>query len=419
MIKVDGERLLTDLRTLAQFGKAGPGVNRLSFSAEDIRARAWLHQRMLDAGLDAQIDGVGNVFGQASGVDQAVLIGSHTDTVPNGGWLDGSMGVIYGLEIARSLAESGSALPGGVDVISFVDEESTYLGTLGSRSFVGELGESEIAESQSLSGESLTNALERAGYAGSAEVRLDRSRHLAYLEAHIEQGPRLEAEMQRIGAVTSIVGIRRTEVTFFGQADHAGTTPMSLRKDAGAALFEFAAEVTAAFRAGVAADTVWNFGHVVFEPGAGNVVPREARLLIEYRDPSDSVLDAMEAAIAAGAERINGDGVVSVEAQRSFALTPVAMNSDVVQHIEAAARELDAPVIRMPSGAGHDAMHLAHHVPTGMLFIPSIGGRSHDTAEDTSTEDIILGAQVLAQAVESILTDQRLAPIGQARALSE
>ena len=145
MIKVDAERLLADLRTLAQFGKAGPGVNRLSFTPEDIEARAWLRQRMLDAGLDARIDGVGNVLGQTPGVGRAVLIGSHTDTVPNGGWLDGAMGVIYGLELARALAESGSSTHGGIDVISFADEESTYFGTLGSRSFVGELGESDIA----------------------------------------------------------------------------------------------------------------------------------------------------------------------------------------------------------------------------------------------------------------------------------
>ena len=405
MIKVNAERLLADLQTLAQFGRAGPGVNRLSFSTEDIEARAWLLQRMLDAGLEARIDGVGNVLGEMPGVGRSVLIGSHTDTVPNGGWLDGAMGVIYGLEIARSLAESQSTLPGGVDVISFADEESTYFGTLGSRSFVGELGESDIAEARSLGGESLTDALARAGYADRPNARLDRSRHLAYLEAHIEQGPRLEAEGKRIGVVTSIVGMRRTEVTFFGQADHAGTTPMALRKDAGAALFAFATEVTAAFKAAAAADTVWNFGHVAFEPGAGNVVPREARLLVEYRDPSDNILDAMEAAIMAGAARTLSEGTVGVETQASFALKPVAMDSDVARHIETAARQLDAPEIRMPSGAGHDAMHLAHYVPTGMLFIPSIGGRSHDTAEDTSTEDIILGAQVMAQAVEAILSD--------------
>lgn len=403
MIKVDAERLLADLRTLAQFGKAGPGVNRLSFTPEDIEARAWLRQRMLDAGLDAQIDGVGNVLGQTPGVDRAVLIGSHTDTVPNGGWLDGAMGVIYGLELARALAESGSSPHGGIDVISFADEESTYFGTLGSRSFVGELGESDIAGARSLSGESLKDALARAGYAGSPEVHLDVSRHLAYLEAHIEQGPRLEAEGKRIGVVTGIVGMRHMDVTFFGQADHAGTTPMALRKDAGAALFAFAADITASFHKAAGADTVWNFGYVAFDPGAGNVVPREARMLVEYRDPSEAILDAMDSAITARAELMNRDTNVRVETHRSFALAPVAMDLGVAQHIESAAQQLEAPEMRMPSGAGHDAMHLARYVPTGMLFIPSIGGRSHDTAEDTSAEEIILGAQVLARAVESML----------------
>lgn len=401
--EINGPRLLADLRTLARFGKEGQGVNRLSFSPEDIEARAWLRGRMRDAGLNTQIDGVGNVFGQTPNVGRTVLIGSHTDTVPNGGWLDGAMGVIYGLEIARAMIEAGSLRDGGVDVISFADEESTYVVTLGSRSFVGELADSEITEGKSIVGETLVAALERAGYAGSARAALDPGRHTAYLEAHIEQGPRLEAEGKRIGVVTSIVGMRGMEASFQGQADHAGTTPMRLRKDAGAALFAFAAEVTAAFEETSAADTVWNFGHVVFEPGAGNVVPRAARLLIEYRDPSEGVLDAMETAVLKAADRVNREGNVVAETHRSFSLAPVAMNPNLVQCIEDSARHYKAPAVRMPSGAGHDAMHLARHLPTGMLFIPSIGGRSHDIAEDTSEEDIVLGAQVLARAVEAIL----------------
>lgn len=402
-LEIDGQRLLADLRDLAQFGREGQGVNRLSFSTEDIEARAWLRGRMREAGLDAQIDGVGNVFGQTPDVGRTVLIGSHTDTVPNGGWLDGAMGVIYGLEIARAMIEAGSPRAGGVDVISFADEESTYVGTLGSRSFVGELDETEIAEGKSVAGETLAAALERAGYAGSPRAALDPGRHTAYLEAHIEQGPRLEAEGKRIGVVTSIVGMRRMEATFHGQSDHAGTTPMRLRKDAGAALFAFAAEVTAAFEEISATDSVWNFGRVAFEPGAGNVVPRAAHLLIEYRDPSESVLDAMETAILTAADRINRKGAVRAETRRNFALAAVAMDSDLVQCIEESARHHKAPEVRMPSGAGHDAMHLARHLPTGMLFIPSIGGRSHDIAEDTSEGDIVLGAQVLARAVEAIL----------------
>lgn len=403
MIEVNGERMVADLRALAQFGKEGTGVNRLSLSQPDIDARAWLLGRMKEAGLEARIDGIGSVVGQTPGASRAILIGSHTDTVPKGGWLDGAMGVIYGLELARALLESGDTGAGGIDVISFTDEEATYANTLGSRAFVGEVTEEEFASAASLGGESLSDALKRAGYAGAARAELDRSRHQAYLEAHIEQGPRLEAEGKRIGVVTGIVGMRNAEVTFHGQADHAGTTPMRMRKDAGANLFQFASGLIARFEEIAGPDTVWNFGHVVFEPGAGNVVPREARVLVEYRNPTEDVLDTMEAAIADAVAKVNANGAVRASTKRNYALTAVQTDPTLAQHIEDASLRLKAPTMRMPSGAGHDAMHLARHVPTGMLFIPSIGGRSHDTAEDSSEADIILGAQVLAGAVESIL----------------
>lgn len=404
MIEVNGERLIADLRALAQFGRTGHGVHRLSLSQADIDARAWLLERMGEAGLEARIDGVGSVLGQTPGVSRAILIGSHTDTVPSGGWLDGAMGVIYGLELARALLESGDTAAGGIDVISFADEEGTYANTLGSRSFVGEVTQDELATAASLGNESLFDALNRAGYAGAARAELDRARHQAYFEAHIEQGPRLEAEDKRIGVVTSIVAMRRTEVVFHGQANHAGTTPMRLRKDAGAALFAFANAAIAAFQRIAAADTVWNFGHVVFDPGAGNVVPREARALIEYRDPDIAILDAMESAIGDAIEKVTAKGSVRVEANRHFNLPPARMDAGLADAIEEAAKTLHAPAMRMPSGAGHDAMHIAQYVPTGMLFIPSIGGRSHDTAEDSSEADIVLGAQVLAGAVQSILS---------------
>lgn len=403
MIKVNGERLMSDLRALAQFGKTGHGVHRLSLSQADIDARAWLLQRMTDAGLTARIDGLGSVVGQTPGVSRAILIGSHTDTVPSGGWLDGSMGVIYGLELARALVEADDTAAGGIDVISFADEEGTYANTLGSRYYVGAVTEGELSTTASVDGERLSDALKRAGYAG-ARTQLDRDRHLAYFEAHIEQGPRLESEGKRIGVVTSIVAMRRTEVVLHGQADHAGTTPMRLRKDAGAALFAFANTTTAAFQSIAASDTVWNFGRVVFEPGAGNVVPREARVLIEYRDPDVAILDAMERAIGAAIEEVNAIGKVRGEAHRNFDLPPARMDDDLAAAIEEAARAHHAPAVRMPSGAGHDAMHIAQHLRTGMLFIPSIGGRSHDTAEDSAEADIVLGAKVLAGAVQSILS---------------
>ena len=405
MIEVNGERLMADLRTLAQFGKEGTGVNRLSLTQPDIDSRDWLLGRMTEAGLDARIDGLGSVYGQTPGVSRAILIGSHTDTVPNGGWLDGAMGVIYGLELARALLESGNTAAGGIDVISFADEEATYANTLGSRAFVGEVTQDELASAVNLRGERLSDGLARAGYAGAARAELDRTRHQAYFEAHIEQGPRLEAGHKRIGIVTGIVGMRGAEVIFHGQADHAGTTPMGMRKDAGAALFRFASELITAFEGIAGPDTVWNFGHVVFEPGAGNVVPREARVLIEYRNPTEEILDAMESALGDAVAQVSTNGVVRASAERKYALAAVQMDRDLAQHIEDAAARLKVSAMRMHSGAGHDAMHLARHVPTGMLFIPSIGGRSHDTAEDSSEADIVLGAQVLAGAVQSVLSD--------------
>ncbi len=401
-MNIDGKRLLADLRTLATFGKVGTGVNRLAFTPEDVAARQWLLGRMGEAGLDARIDGVGNVYGQTPGVTKAVVIGSHTDTVPKGGWLDGAMGVIYGLEIARSLIESGGSV-GGVDVVSFADEEGTFFGTLGSRSFVGTLDDTDLANATNGEGLALTAVLAEVGYAHKDRARLDEARHIAYLEGHIEQGPRLEAEAVRIGVVTSIVGMRRILVVFHGQADHAGTTPMAMRKDAGSRLIDFAHALTGKLSEAAGPNSVWNFGRMTFEPGAGNVVPQQAELLVEYRDIDLAVMDRMEAAINAGLAAADQVGGVTTDSFKLEAARPAHMDRSVGAAIEAAAAALGVTALVMPSGAGHDAMHLADRVASGMLFIPSKGGRSHDTAEDSAEEDIVLGCQVLGGAVARLL----------------
>ena len=400
-LKVDHARLLDDLRTLSQFGRVATGVHRLSYTPEDGQARQWLLQRMAAAGLEAEIDGIGNVYGRYPGVGRAVLIGSHTDTVPKGGWLDGAMGVIYGLEVARTLRETGDGAALGVDVISFADEEGTYLGTGGSLSFCGELSEEQMAGARSTGGKSLGEALREAGYADRPRARLDRRRHVAYLEAHIEQGPRLEAEGKRIGVVTGIVGMRRALAEFTGQADHAGTTPMHMRKDAGAACFRFAAQLLDRFSAVREKDTVWNLGHIAFDPGAGNVVPAAARLMVEYRDASEAVLDRMEAEMERLAEDMSG--AVAIKLSKTMRIVPAAMDPKLGDMIAQAAEAHGASWMRMPSGAGHDAMITARHVPSAMLFIPSIGGRSHDVSENTEEADIALGADVLAETVSRLV----------------
>jgi N-carbamoyl-L-amino-acid hydrolase len=401
-MQINYPRLLADLRHLATFGQVGSGVHRLSFTPEDQAARRWLLQRMTEAGLDAQIDGIGNVYGQTKGVDKAVLMGSHTDSVPNGGWLDGAMGVLYGLELARARLEAGAQNDLGIDVISFADEEGTYRALAGSLSFCGHLSEADVEAATNQHGKTLREALIETGYAGRPRVTLNPSRHVAYLEGHIEQGPRLESEGKKIGVVTGIVGIRRIQVTCTGQADHAGTTPMQLRKDAGSALIKYCHDLIQRFEQVRGPNSVWNFGYVAFEPGAGNVVPSTAHVLVEFRDPAEATLDRMQAAIQTAAATANGQGGVGVQATELMRVSPAEMDPKLAALIEVAARGRGASTLRMPSGAGHDAMVLTRYVPTAMLFIPSIGGRSHDIAEDTDEADICLGIDVLTGTVRAL-----------------
>ncbi|WP_242681714.1 M20/M25/M40 family metallo-hydrolase, partial [Paraburkholderia hospita] len=215
--RINPVRLLDDLKTLRSFGANGPGVVRLSLSPIDMEARRWLAGRMTDAGLDAIIDGVGTVFGRSRKSGPALVIGSHTDTQPTGGWLDGALGVIYGLEIARALDECAATRDLAVDVASWIDEEGTFSSFLGSRSFVGDAIDASLQHARNRDGVLLGDVLAQAGVANVPRVVLDRARQRAYLEPHIEQGGRLEASGKSIGVVTTIVGIREFQLRFTGQ----------------------------------------------------------------------------------------------------------------------------------------------------------------------------------------------------------
>lgn len=401
MIRIDRQRLLADMRKLAEFGKIGTGVDRPAFSAADIEARAWLRERMADAGLDAEIDGVGNVFGRSHANGPGVLIGSHSDSVPRGGWLDGAMGVVYGIEIARAAADGADRR--AVDVISFEDEEGSYLPVLGSRSFCGELGDGEIGAARNASGVSLTAAIADAGIADRAPARFESGRYHAYLEAHIEQGPRLESQGRQIGVVTAIVGIRRFRIAFAGRADHAGTTPMNMRLDAGTASIGVAGDLIDAFERNAGPETVWNIGKVTFEPGVANVVPGGAEFLFEFRDTDTAVMDALEQRLYEMVRVADAAGAIGVTAEKTANIVPTPMDPALGEAIEAAARDAGARSMRMPSGGGHDAMVLARHVPSAMLFVPSINGRSHVVEEDTDEDDIVIGCEVMAGVVDRLL----------------
>ena len=397
-LKINAERLLSDLRELATIGGVDTGVNRPAFSAEDIAARQWVRDRLRAAGLAAELDSAGNVHGRMTNCARAVLIGSHTDTVPHGGWLDGALGVVMGIEVARVVAEAGATDGVGIDVASFEDEEGTYLPEYGCRTFCGEDLAAEAAQATSQQGASLLEALAGLGPAAVPVARLDRGRTIAYLEAHIEQGPRLEAQGIKIGVVTGIVGIRTFSITVRGQADHAGTTPMAMRHDAGAAVLTFGARVIDAFRTVAAPDTVWNFGNAVFRPGAANVVPGEVTLALQFRDSSDALLEQMERIAREQLATCAAEFACTAEMSRVYITPPVPMDPRIVDIIDQAAAASGTSHTRMPSGAGHDAMTMARYVPTGMLFVPSIGGRSHHVSENTADADIVAGAEVLLRA---------------------
>jgi beta-ureidopropionase / N-carbamoyl-L-amino-acid hydrolase len=411
MPRIDPQRLLSDLRHLRSIGAQGPGVVRPAFSAADMEARRWLKGRYEEAGLDASIDGVGNVLGRSKHPGRALLIGSHSDTQPTGGWLDGALGVIYGLEVARALAADDATRTLPVDTVSFQDEESRFLGCLGSRSAIGALApeaEQGVADTR---GVTLADALRDAGLEDVPRLRLARERYAGFVEAHIEQGPHLEDAGRRIGVVTGIVGLRGFRFIFRGQQNHAGTTMMARRRDAATALYELAYRINQEFPAVAAEHSVWTMGRVRIEPNAASIVPGYAELDLQFRDQSDAPLDAFEATVARLVAEMNARSGVTIEAVAArLPIPPTRMDPSMRAHIEAAAeRHVPGNWQRMPSGAFHDAGIVSAFMPSAMLFIPSVGGISHDFAEDSSDADIVLGCQVLADAAASILIEANAA----------
>ena len=405
-VTIDPNRLLGDLRRLRGFGACGIGVVRQSLSPIDVESRRWLRSRMEEAGLDARIDGIGTVFGRSRNPGPALLIGSHTDTQPRGGWLDGAMGVIYGLEVARALAEGEETKHLAVDVASWIDEEGRFATCLGSQAFCGELApEGAIRDATDDDGASLGDALREAGLEGIPIERCDPGRYAGYAEAHIEQGPWLEHQGKRVGAVTGIVGSRNFTVAFKGQQNHAGTTPMALRRDAGHALVELAHRVYETFPERAGERSVWTIGRIALDPGVQSIVPGRAEMHLQFRDEDEAILDRLEEhARALVAEASAGGRAEARMTEVGKRSTPAIMDERLRGHIERAA-EHHAPGdwISMPSAAIHDAQVLARHMPAAMMFVPSIGGVSHAFEEDTSEEDIVLGCRVFATAAANML----------------
>jgi len=405
MPRIDGARLIADLRRIAEFGRYQTGVHRPCLSEVDVASRRWLAERFAEAGLEASIDGIGNVFGRSRAPGPKLLMGSHTDTQPRGGWLDGVMGVIYGLEVARAFRDDPACRDIGVDVASWADEEGNFGSFVGSRSFIGALDEAEIDQMVSREdGTPLRQAIAQAGLAGEPRAQLDPARYRGYLEAHIEQGGVLEHERKRIGVVTGIVGIVLLHLRFTGKQNHAGTTPMPIRKDAGVALTTYCSAVHERFRKLTGPATVWTVGQIRLDPNMPSIIPGAAEMLLQIRDPELDKVDELAAEAKKLAAEANAAGPCGVAIEQMSRTLPTRSEPKFMDALQAAA-ETHAPGgwMRMPSGAGHDAQILAKKLPSAMLFVPSIGGVSHHFSEDTGEADIALGCQVFADAAAAIL----------------
>jgi N-carbamoyl-L-amino-acid hydrolase len=405
MPKINGDRLLADLRRIADFGRYQTGVHRPHLSPQDVESRHWLASRMKEAGLDPVIDGVGTVLGRSRKSGPRILIGSHTDTQPRGGWLDGVMGVIYGLEVARALAEDPETADLAVDVASWADEEGHWGQMTGSRSFVGMLTEGDIDRARHRDeGTKMRDALKDAGLEGQPRERLVDGRYRGYLEAHIEQGGVLEATGKRIGIVTAIVGIYAYRLTFGGIQNHAGTTPMPIRKDAGVAMMRLYNEVMDTFPGIAGPRSVWTVGKLALEPGAPAIIPGRAEMILQFRDADKAVLDRFETTLLEMVAAHDRRGPCTVECVNLSRTLPTVMNERFLDAIEEEAQAHAAGKhMRMPSGAGHDAQILGLKLPAAMMFVPSIGGVSHHFSENTDDADIVLGCQVFADATARIL----------------
>lgn len=396
MIRIDSDRLLADLTQLRGFGASGNGVVRPAFSPTDMDSRRWLAGRMRDAGLTPHYDPIGNLFGLPPGEAPAILIGSHSDTQPEGGWLDGAFGVIVGLEIARASLECGGPPVGAV---SLQDEEGRFGGLTGSQVWLGEVSLDEVDQRLDSAGNRLSD-LRAAIPELQGGSFLEVERFQRFYEAHIEQGPVLDTAGEKIGVVETIVGWRNLPVTFNGQQNHAGTTPMALRRDAFQGLVRFSQRLNEVFAGLAQPTTVWTIGRVLVHPNAPSIVPGSVQANLQWRDGDLGRLDRMQEAALALAKEVAGECGLEVTLEEVAALTPSKMNPELVAGLEAAATAL-APGAwrRMPSGALHDAMLFASRMPTAMIFAPSIGGVSHSFSEDTDTRDLALCAQVLARAV--------------------
>ena len=401
-VTINGTRLLARIQELAQIGaiEGTQGCSRLAFTDSDREGRDLVMTWMTDLGLTVTVDAVGNVVATTSsaGVAGAVMAGSHIDTVGTGGRFDGNLGVLAGLEVIEATLAADIELNRPLAVAFFSNEEGSRYppDMMGSLAYVGGMSVESVLEIEGADGTVVGDELERIGYRGAAPC--PGAVPHAFVELHIEQGPVLDNEAIEIGVVEGVQGISWTELKFVGQSNHAGTTPMSLRRDPMAV----AAEVAVAARS-IATDLggtqVATVGSLTLHPNLVNVVPAHATMTVDLRNTDETLLRQAEQQLMNSVQQIADREDVIVESRLLARFEPVEFDERVVDCIEALAEQKGLSTRRMPSGAGHDAQMIARVCPTGMIFVPSLDGISHNPAEHTDDEDLVAGTQLLADAM--------------------
>ena len=407
LLEVNGRRLLKRLWDLAEIGPIpGGGNNRLALTDADKEGRDLVVTWMRDLGLEVSIDTIGNVVAiqPDTGHGPPVMMGSHIDTVATGGKYDGNLGVLAALEVIETAIESGIDLERPLAAAFFTNEEGSRFppDMMGSLCFTGGLTVEEAMSTTDADGVSVGDELDRIGYRGPTPC--PGPAPYAFVELHIEQGPVLERDGMRIGAVTGVQGISWTEVNITGQSNHAGTTPMSMRRDAGLAAGELVVAVRriADEMGGTQVGTV---GALRLHPDLVNVVAARAQLIIDLRNTDDDDLQSAERRLLAEVRRVADSEDVEIDTKWVARFEPVVFDPRVVELVESNASALGLSVRRMPSGAGHDAQILAGVCPAGMVFVPSVKGISHNPAEYTEPDDLIAGANVLLNTVVTLATE--------------
>ena len=399
-LSINGKRLRQDIEVLSQIGKGNDqGIYRISFSDADMEARAWLKQQIEEAGLEIYQDGAANLHARLGWRDDvpSVMTGSHIDSVPGGGHLDGALGVLAGLECLRRIKELNLYTKRPLESIAFSDEEGHFGGIFGSSAICGYLTPETIHNAHDLDGITLTEAMAKQGLSAMDALSATRQPETihAFVELHIEQGPILERQNLHLGAVDAVAGLFKWNVRLSGVAAHAGATPMDMRQDAFQGLAEFSMELNRVIEEHGSPRSVATIGRVELSPGAANVVPNLAEFSLDVRDTDEETLQALADAMRRALSAIARRRQLMFEFEVLSEIDPVKCDSRIIQMIERSSRALGINSTRMASGAAHDTQIMASITPSGLIFIPSKGGRSHSPAEWSDWQDIENGANVL------------------------